>query len=61
MTYWQKLCIEYPDMAKYGPENKKVKCPSIWGYEERINGECQRRPSCTACWNREIPERREEK
>ncbi len=59
MTYWQKLVAQYPDLEKYGPKNKKVKCPSSWGYEERIKGECSKEPSCEACWNREIPEKRD--
>lgn len=56
MTYWQKLCTEYPDIAHKGPTNKDVKCPSVWGYEERIRGECMRQRSCEACWDRQMPE-----
>lgn len=59
MTYWQKLCAEYPDMEKYGAEDKRVKCPSFWGYEKRIRGECLKWKSCADCWSREIPEKKE--
>lgn len=59
MTFWQRLCGEYPEMQKYGCKHKAVKCPSQWGYEQQIRGECARRKSCAECWNREIPERRD--
>lgn len=58
MTFYERLVIEYPEMKKYGSSHKAVKCPSCWGYEERIKGECARRKSCEECWNRQMPERR---
>ena len=60
MTYWEKLCIEYPDLAKYGCEDKRIKCPCTWGYEMKIKGACRLQKNCTACWNRKMPERRQE-
>lgn len=54
MTYWQRLCIEYPDMEKYGMKHKKVKCPCSWGYEKNEKGACQARKSCEECWMREV-------
>ena len=58
MTYLERLRLEYPDIAHKGAADKAIKCPSSWGYEQRIRGECRRMASCEACWNRKIPERR---
>lgn len=56
MTFWGRLLLEYPDMAKKRPDDKRVKCPCSWGYEKKERGLCLRMPSCEACWNREPPE-----
>lgn len=56
MTFWDRLILEYPDMAKHSPVEIRVKCPSNWGYEKMQKGHCRSMKTCEECWNREMKE-----
>ena len=46
MTYWDRLVLEYPDMAKHSPIEMQVKCPCSWGYEKKQKGFCATMKNC---------------
>lgn len=61
MTYKEKLAQEYPDCIDEDSAGGCWGCPSAYEYESypRTEQACKKlKGNCTACWNREIPEKR---
>ena len=58
MTCREKLAMEHPD--KITSEGYCIGCPSNYGYLSDPNPERCSRLLCIDCWNREIPETKEE-
>ena len=54
MTYREKLVMEHPECVGDHHPGGCAGCPSTYGYEPEEDT-CEDRSSCTACWNREIP------
>lgn len=59
MTYREKLVMEHPECVGDAYPGGCKGCPSTYGYEPEEDT-YEDRSSCTACWNREIPNTKHE-
>ena len=55
MTYREKLAKEQPECINPDRMGGCEGCPQSYGYESYGNVDCNN-TTCTACWDREIPE-----
>lgn len=62
MTFKEKLAKEHPECIKERCFGGCDGCPGTYGYSEDhyINCGGSSKDKCTKCWNREIPEEKEE-